>query len=123
MDMSWMDKLKPGDPVIVRSHGMQDSVAVVLRMTKTQIVTKHMRSFERKWRRKDGKEVGGSRDPWNIVIIVEADQESLDKIKHARRVERIRAHFDQRRFKDIDTVMTSKVFDLVVAQEKKEGDK
>ncbi len=37
--MSWLDKLKSGDPVIVSSGLGGDSVARVDRITKTQIIT------------------------------------------------------------------------------------
>ncbi len=70
--MSWLDKLKPGDRVIVSDGHRGAYVDRVDRITKTQIITKNGR-----WRKLDGHPVGGG--SWSLSMIREDTPEAVEK--------------------------------------------
>lgn len=71
----WLEKLQPGDTVIVDGH-WTCRIAKIDRMTKTQFI---MESGSR-FRRKDGWQVGGS--TYSRCYLREPTEERLNEIKH-----------------------------------------
>lgn len=62
MSGSWLDELQSGDQVFIHARGL--TPCVVQRTTATQVIVAADRS-EKKFRRRDGGEVGGSTGPWD----------------------------------------------------------
>lgn len=75
MNENWLNTLKVGDKVIV-SSSFVESIDVVERLTKTQILLKNT---YKKYRRNSGVEISG--DKWNFTRLYEATEEAVNKIR------------------------------------------
>lgn len=76
MNKDWLREIKIGDIVIVHMHRNPDTIDVVLRLTKTQIILKKTNN---KYRRSTGIMIGS--DMWNMSAIYEATDEKIIAIK------------------------------------------
>ena len=92
--LEWLAGLKPGDKVIITSHFSRGTIAVVKRVTKTRVITQHMRSMERAWRLKDSFEVGSISMGFDRTCIIEATRSEVERIEHVQRVDRIVERFN-----------------------------
>ncbi|HEX5704896.1 MAG TPA: hypothetical protein VFX97_16985 [Pyrinomonadaceae bacterium] len=82
----WLANLKAGDEVVVRSGSYGASLHVVERVTATQIILPR----DSRYRRNDGRPVGASNNPWNILRLVEPTPELREKIRKDGLVEQLR---------------------------------
>lgn len=77
--MSNMEHIKPGDHILVRNE-LNDGIATVERVTKTQIIlTKGTR-----YRRSDGREIG--RDTWSAGCIDDITEDDILRITYRNAV-------------------------------------
>ena len=80
---TWLESLKVGDRVIIAGYFRGDRLAVVNRMTATQIIAGNSR-----FRRKDGILVGS--DSYNRTRLLPPTPERLEKIERRETIESLR---------------------------------
>ena len=74
--MKWIEELKKNDKVVVYRYGRAERIVTVIRFTQRWVIT----DGERRWRKKDGYEVG--RDGWDMRRIRPVTDEDLAVESH-----------------------------------------
>lgn len=105
MSNDWLQQLKPGDTVIVDSGPYLSHIAVVSRVTPTQIVIGDSR-----YNKKRGELVGAS--SWNRCYLREPLPERVEQVTRKKLISQL-LRLDERRLKRLDTDTLKKaVYDL-----------
>jgi hypothetical protein len=95
-----LEDIKPGDYITRHYQAQPTSIMKVLRVTKTQIITK-----DTKWRKSNGKEIGNN-DPWSWTYIALTTKEDREYIKRQNLIYRV---IDSASRKNIEKLPTEKL--------------
>jgi len=111
-NQAWRDGLSAGDEIAVRgNHSL--SILEVTRTTRTQVVAGSRngvgQAYETKWRRNDGREVGGS--AWFGSRITQATGDVIGEIAATA----IRSEYDDIRHRQFPQSVMVKILDIVTA--------
>ena len=87
MELTWLNNLKVGDPVIIRGRYNSHSLSNVTRLTKTQII---VANSNQRFRRKDGYLVGKLRDIYYQTRLIEYDDKLAGEIRIEQKREKLR---------------------------------
>lgn len=101
-EREWLDSLKAGDEIYVAgNYGAVGTINRIARTTDTQIIVEKVgagaQTYEKRYRRKDGRLVGASTDPWcqgHIAPVTDDRREAIEKM-------RLRHIIDKTSWKDV----------------------
>lgn len=110
---NWLEKLKPGDKVIVSGcYGNPGSVVTVHRTTNTQIIIKHRPDgADIKYRKNSGGIVGG--DAWSRSLLERATKKAVNEIEDYQTRQKLRSIIHSTAFADLPTPDLQAIVDII----------
>ena len=103
-----LSSLKAGDKVLVNTgYGRVNSIRVVERITKTQIILKDF------WCRvnKNGRAIG--RHGYDVPHIYIPEQKDIDEIRHRTMYAKVRGWFEEHMPEDMESEQLKKIYDIM----------